>query len=188
MLNVNEQFAELSRNSIQSTLRFTTVALEGAEHLARLHLDLAKRTLEENVRVVAAANDPAKWQEAVTARTTQLTESSLENVLDYARNVYDVVSQTQGELLKLMEEGWSRSKDTLRAMEQEVQPAADGSLDFASAAFKSTMATTAAAMEGMTQAAKQMAEYTAGSAPKTRVPAPVARAETSARKAAPAHH
>lgn len=190
MLNLNEQVAELNKKNIQNTLRFTTVTLEGAERLARVHLDLARRALEENARNMSGLTDPNAWQEAATTRPMRMAENSIERTLDYARSVYDVMTQTQGELIKLMEDTLSVSKESLKTLEQEVRSAPEGSFDFASAAFKSTIASTAAAVEGMTQAARQMAEYAHGTAAKTtKVPPAAPRAEAGGRKTAahPAH-
>ncbi|MBI2312429.1 MAG: phasin family protein [Betaproteobacteria bacterium] len=156
MVKVPEQFAEMNKSSIETALRFAKVSMDSAERLVKLQLEAAKAALDDNAKNAKALLE-AKDPQEVLALRTQLAEHSVENAIAYSRNVYEVASQTQAELTQLLEERLETfNQGVAGAMDKagaQVPPGAD----FAVAAVKSMMAATAAAVDSMTKAGKQMA-------------------------------
>jgi len=89
---------------------------------------------------------------------THLAEASVANAMNYSRTVYEVAAQTQAELTAMLEERLeSLNKGVAGAMSKAGGGTAPAGADFAVAAMKSMMAATAAAVDSMTKAGKQMA-------------------------------
>ena len=157
MVNVPEQFAEINKSSIESALRFAKVSMDGAERLVKLQLDAAKATLDENTRNAQSLMDAKDLQEMIALRA-RLTETSVESAINYSRNVYEMASQTQAELTRLMEQRLETfNQGVAGAMDKAGGESIPMGADFAVSAMKSMMAATAAAVDSVTKAGKQMA-------------------------------
>ncbi|WP_022652979.1 phasin family protein [Aquaspirillum serpens] len=158
MFNTPEQFTKVSANGLQTLLRFSEISLNGLERLIKLQLETTKHTLEEQAKLAQEFSSVSDNQEAIK-RVNQLAAASVEQLVAASRNFYDVVSQTQGELSKLAEDNLSEfNKNVVTVLDQIAQNAPAGS-DTAVNALKSSIAATAAAMDSMTKAAKQVAEF-----------------------------
>lgn len=165
MFKTPEQFTELTKSNIESAMRVAQISMEGAERLARLQLETAKQFMEENVKNVQSLAEIKNPEEAMKARA-KLGEETFSRAMDYSRNLYEVVSETQSELTKLMEERLaSYGKEMAGALDQAAKNAPPGA-EVAVAAMKSTISATTAAIENLTKAAKQFASF-AGSSFKT---------------------
>lgn len=150
------QLAELSKNSIDAALQFAKISMDSAERLIKLQLDAAKASIEKNAQNAKALAEAKDLQEMMSLRAA-LAETSVETALSYSRSVYEVASQTQSELTRLMEESMSNyNRDVVDAVEQATR-STPGS-EMAMSALKSTVAATTAAVDSMTKAAKQVAD------------------------------
>lgn len=158
MFTTNEQFSKISLGGVETVLRFAQISLDSAEKLVKFNLEVSKQSLEDNIKVakdLAKAKDP---QEAV-ARINKLTTESVEHAVTNSRNVYEIVTQTQGELAKLAEENiGTLNKSLISAIEDIAKNAPAGS-DVAVNAVKTSVAAAAAAINSFTKAAQQVNEF-----------------------------
>lgn len=179
--NVPEQFNELATSNIETAMRLSKIALEGAERIFRINLELTKQALEDqagNVQALASVKD---LQDAVALRN-KLAETQSESLMGYSRTLYEVTSQTQAELSKLFEERLGVfNKGMVAAMDNAAKNAPAGA-DVAVQAMKSTVAATAAAVDSMTKAAKQVADF-ADASVKAATTATADAVKTAAKKA-----
>ena len=154
---MTEQITEMNKGSIAAALTFAQVSMESAEKLMRLQLEAAKAFVAEQTETakeLSSAKDP----DAMMALRSRLAEQAVERALGYSRNVYEVATQTQQELAKVIEQRFSGYQQEMAAsLEKMFQNAPAGS-DAAVAAVKTTIAATQSAMDSMTKAAKQAAE------------------------------
>lgn len=158
MIKIPEQFADLSKNGVETALRFVKIYIDSTERMAKLQMDAFKNSVDETAKNAKAMTEAKDFQDIMTLRT-KLAESSIENAVNFSQSVYEVISQTQQELAQLCEERMSAYGTGLSgAMEKGGKSFPPGS-DFALAAMKSTMAATTAAFDNMTKAAKQVAEF-----------------------------
>ncbi|MFO1379460.1 MAG: phasin family protein [Chitinivorax sp.] len=156
--NSSEQLSELATSQIETAMRIAKIALDGSERLFRLNLEVAKQTLEDQATNAQAVSSVKDLQGAMTLRN-KLAESGAEAAMAYSRTLYEVSSQTQAELAKLIEERMAVfNKGVVSAIDNAAKNAPAGS-DVAIQAVKSTVAATAAAVDSMTKAAKQVADF-----------------------------
>ncbi len=154
---MTEQLGELNRGSIEAALTFAQVSMESAEKLMRLQLEAAKAFVAEQSETAKELSN-AKDADAMMALRSRLAEQAVERALGYSRNMYEVATQTQQELAKVIEQRFSGyQREMAASLEKMFQNAPAGS-DAAVAAVKSTIAATQSAMDSMTKAAKQAAE------------------------------
>jgi len=179
--NVPEQFSELATSNIETAMRLSKIALESAERMFRINLEMTKQALEDqagNAQALASVKD---LQDAVALRN-KLAEASSESLMSYSRTLYEASSQTQAELSKLFEERLGVfNKGMVAAMDNAAKNAPAGA-DVAVQAMKSTVAATAAAVDSMTKAAKQVADF-ADASVKAATTATADAVKTAAKKA-----
>jgi len=157
MAKMPEQLVDLNKGSIEAALSFAQVSMEGAEKLMRLQLETAKKFVaeqSETAKALAEATDA----EAMMALRARLAEHVVDRALGYSRNVYEVATQAQQQLTKLIEQRFAAYQHEMAAAMENMIKAAPGGSDAAAEAVRTTIAATQAAMDGMTKAAKQAAE------------------------------
>jgi phasin family protein len=155
MVNQQEQFSALTKANLETTLNLASAVLAGAERLANLQLTAAKELLADNAKTARAlltVKDPKELMALQPA-----VEPMVERALSYSRNVYEVASQTQAEIAKVME---SRLKELTGAMNEAMEKVAKtgpGS-DVAMAAVKSAMAAAGSAYDNIQKMTKQVTQ------------------------------
>src|SRR5215207_3845903 len=159
MYQTPDQFIALNKANMETALRFAGVALEGAERLLDLQLKTAKSVLNdglENAKVLASVRD----LEQLSALKDTLVQPALEKATSYAKRVYDVATETQADLNRLVEEQVTEfNKQVISALDQMVKTAPAGS-EVGIAAMKSTLAAVNSGFDNLTKVAKQFGEAT----------------------------
>jgi phasin family protein len=185
MYNTTEQFSELNQAGVDYALRFSQIALDNAERLVKVQLEASKSAIEDGVKNVKAISEIKDVQELIALRA-KLAEASVEKSLAYSRSVYEVASEAQAEVTKLIEESLAAySKGVANFVDRAAKSAPAGS-DVAVTALKSTVAATTAAFDSFTKATKQVASFADASvkAATQATANAVAKATPASRKAA----
>ena len=152
-----EQFASANKASVETLLTIANTAFASAERLAALNLNTARSILEDSVANAKALFGVKDVQQLIAMQTT-LAQPAVEKAVAYSRSVYEIASQTQEELSKVVESQFSEiNKNVSVALDKAVKNAPAGS-DVAVAAVKSAIAAANSAYDSMTKAAKQVAE------------------------------
>lgn len=162
MFTSQEDFSKASLGNIDAALRLGHVSLNGIERLVRLNLELSKQMLEDQVatvRELSGSKDP----QIALQHLNKLAAQSVENAVSRSRTLYETLSETQSELVKLTEDNLSSlNKSLIGSIDRMAKNAPAGS-DVAINAMKSGLAATAAAVNSITKAAQQVADFTEAS-------------------------
>ncbi|AUM00771.1 granule-associated-like protein [Zoogloeaceae bacteirum Par-f-2] len=157
MFATPEQFAAANKANIETLLTLANTAFASAERLAALNLNTARTLLEDGVANAKAMLAVKDVQELINLQTS-LAQPLVEKVVAYARNVYEIASQSQEEISKLLESQIAEiNKGVASALDKAAKSAPAGS-DVAVAAVKSAIAAANSAYDSMSKAAKQVAE------------------------------
>lgn len=157
--NVNpEQFGELSKNAVETAAQFARVGLESAERMIALNIEAAKVSLEEatkGAKTVSGVKDP---QDLNNLRT-KVTETGVEFMTGYSKNLYDISNAAQAKYSSLIEERVSAfQKQVVEGIDKAAKNAPAGT-DVAFAALKSSMAASTAAFDTLSKAGKQVSTF-----------------------------
>jgi phasin family protein len=159
MYTTPEQLSTANKANVETLLTIANTAFASAERLAALNLNTARVLLEDavgNAKSLLAAKDA---QELMSLQGA-LAQPALEKAVAYSRSVYEIATQTQEELNKVLEGQFAEiNKNVSTALDKAVKNAPAGS-DVAVAAVKSAIAAANSAYDSMTKAAKQVAEMT----------------------------
>jgi len=152
-----EQFASANKANVETLLTIANTAFASAERLAALNLNTARAVLEDSVANAKALLAVKDVQQLIAMQTT-LAQPAVEKAVAYSRSVYEIATQTQEELSKVVESQFSEiNKNVASALDKAAKNAPAGS-DVAVAAVKSAIAAANSAYDSMTKAAKQVAE------------------------------
>lgn len=157
MSTMPEQLQGLSKETVEAALSFAQVSMASADRLMRLQLDAAKAFVAEQTQT-AQALAGAKDAESMMALRTRLAEQAIERAVGYSRNVYEVATETQQQLAKLVEARLATSQQQITSAMENMLKTAPGGSNAAVEAMRSTLAATQSAMDSMTKAAKQASE------------------------------
>jgi len=181
-----EQFAASNKANVETLLTLANAAFASAERLAALNLNTARSILEDGVANTKALLAVKDVQELVNLQAS-LTQPIVEKAVAYARSVYEITSQSQEEVSKVLEGQVAElNKGVATALDKAAKSAPAGS-DVAVAAVKSAIAAANSAYDSMSKAAKQVAEIAeanVAAATNATVKAVSTTAKTSAKKAA----
>ena len=152
-----EQFASANKATVETLLTVANTAFASAERLAALNLNTARAMLEDSVANAKALLGVKDVQQLIAMQTT-LAQPAVEKAVAYSRSVYEIATQTQEELSKVVESQFSEMNKTVAtALDKAAKNAPAGS-DVAVAAVKQAIAAANSAYDSMTKAAKQVAD------------------------------
>jgi phasin family protein len=127
------------------------------ERLLDLQLKTAKEALVDSLRRARALSEARNVQEMVALQSTA-AQPGIDKAIAYSRTLYEVASQAQTELNKLVEAQMAQvNEEFLSALDKAAKAAPAGS-EPAFAAFKSAMAMANTAYDTFARAARQAAD------------------------------
>lgn len=157
-LNV-EQFAAANKATVDSLLAVANTALASAERIAALNLNTARSALEDTasgVQTVLTAKDP----QAAFAAQKSLAQPAVDKAVAYGKSVYEITSQTQQELAKMVEAQFGEFQKSVTKMVDLAAKSAPVGSEGAVAAIQSAVAAANSAFGNMNVVAKQFADAT----------------------------
>lgn len=148
-----EQMSAAQKAVAEVLMTLMRTSFEGMQRLAELNMAAARETFSNNVATVsklAASRDVGEM-----ARANQELARP-ERMMEYWRNVYDLVSAMQKDVTAVMQANYAQlTKNAASAIEQKKSSAVDGS-DVIANVMKSMLEQTNKAFDNMAQVASQM--------------------------------
>lgn len=155
-LNV-EQFAAANKATVDSLLAVANTALASAERIAALNLNTARSALEDTasgVQTVLSAKDP----QATLAAQKSLAQPAVDKAVAYGKSVFEITSQTQQELAKMVEAQFSDFQKSIAGMVEMAAKSAPAGSEGAVAAIQNAIAAANSAFGNMNAVTKQFTD------------------------------
>ena len=152
-----EQFTAANKATVDSLLSVANTALASAERIAALNLNTARSALEDSVsgvKSVMGAKDP----QAALAAQTALAQPAVDKAVAYARSAYEITSETQQELAKMVEAQFGDFQKSVAGMIEMATKSAPAGSESAVAAIQNAIAAATSAFGNMNTVAKQFAD------------------------------
>lgn len=153
-----EQFAEFNGTALTSVVRVAETAVNGIERLADFQLASAQSAIEDSATKAKAFEQVKDLQEFATLHGNVAAEGAEAGVA-YARNVYELTAAIQSELTTVVTDNLGALNQALVGAVEKGAESVPAGGDLIVAAIKSQVATTTAAAESITKAAKQVADF-----------------------------
>jgi phasin family protein len=152
-----DQITALTQGNIDAAIGIARVNFATLEKLAALNFTAVKDAFEDGTgyaKTLAGATDP----QALVNLHTRASEPALEKAVAYSRGVYEILSQANGEIGRLVEQRAGEVNRAAAAVIERMAKDAPAGSDVAVAAVKSTLAAANSAYASFTKAAKQATE------------------------------
>ena len=157
MYQAPDRFMQLGKSSIEAALTVATITLQSTEKLVDLNLKTAKDALDESIRGAKALSE-AKNVQDIVALQSSAAQPGIDKAIAYSRGVYEVASQAQSEINKLIEARMTLVSEELTAALDKAAKAAPAGSEPAIAVFKSAMAMANTAYDTFSKVARQAAD------------------------------
>lgn len=152
-----EQIAASNKANVDAVLTVAAAQFAAFEKLANLQAAAVKSAFEEslaNTRALVGAKDV---QEFVTLQQS-FAQPAVEKAVAFSKSVYEVATETNGELSKLAESRISDWNQNFVSVLDKASKNAPAGSDVAVAAVKSMLAAANSAYDSMNKVAKQATE------------------------------
>jgi phasin family protein len=157
MYQTPDRFMQFGKSSIEAALTVANITLQSTERLLDLQLKTAKEALVDSMRSARALSEAKNVQEMVALQSTA-AQPGIDKAIAYSRSLYEVASQAQTELNKLVEAQMAQVNEEFLAALDKAAKAAPAGSEPAFAAFKSAMAMANTAYDTFAKAARQATE------------------------------
>jgi phasin family protein len=152
-----EQFAASNKATVDSLLAVANTALATAERIAALNLNTARGTLDDATsatQAVLAVKSPA---DAAALKDT-LVKPAVEKAVNYTRALYDISSESQQQLGKMLEEQFAGFQKQVAGLVEQATKSAPAGSESIVAAMQNAITSANSAFGNMTSMAKQFSD------------------------------
>jgi len=149
-----EQIMALNQGNVDAAIGIAQSNFAALEKLAALNFNATKAAFEDGTRYTKALVGVTDVQELVNLNA-QAGQPALEKAIAYARSVYEIASQTNGEIGRVVDQRAGEFNRTMTSLIDAFAKNAPAGSDVAVAAVKSTLAAASSAYDSFTKAAKQ---------------------------------
>lgn len=113
-----EQFLSAHRRNMEALSQANRVALEGAQSVARRHMEMMQQAMAEmteSMRQLASPESP----QARTAKQAEMMKAAYERAVAHMREMADLIQRSNGEAVGLLNQRFTEAMDEVRAMAQK---------------------------------------------------------------------
>lgn len=155
-----EQLMQFGKSNLEAVLTLANITLQTTERLLDLQLRTAKEALDESMRGAKALTQVKSMQDLVALQSAA-AQPGIDKMIAYSRSVYEVASETQAKLNKVVEARVAELSGGLMAAMDEAAKSAPAGSEAAFAAMKSAMAAANTAYDTVTRATRQASDMAA---------------------------
>lgn len=157
MTVTTDQIANANKANVEMLLGFARIQFAAFERLSALNFNATKAAFEAGIGQTRALRGDKDVQQLVGV-TSAAIQPNIDNVISYSRSVYELATQTQGEIAELFQSQATEFNKNMVEFLSEVSKSTPYNADIAVASVKSALAAANSAYESITRAAKQATE------------------------------
>ena len=158
MSNPNiDQLAAAQKANAEVMMALVRTAFNGVERLTALNM-AASREFFNNTVAGTQQLMSAKDAGDMAKLNSQLAQPNVDKLMDYSRNVYDLVAQMQKEVTSVMEAQYSTFTKTATSAVEKAKASAPVGGDVFAATMQSMLGASTKAFDTMTSMAKQLTD------------------------------
>ena len=152
-----DQMTTLIQGNVDAAIGIARLNFAALEKLAALNFGTAKAAFEDGTSYTKALTGVTDAQELVNLNA-RAGQPALEKAIAYSRSVYEIASQANGGISRLVEQRAGELNRTVTTLIDRIAKDAPAGSDIAVAAVKSTLAAASSAYDSFTKAARQATE------------------------------
>lgn len=113
-----EQFLSAYRRNMEVLSQANRVALEGAQSVARRHMEMMQQAMAEMTESMRQLSSPDSPQ-ARTAKQAEMMKAAYERAVAHMREMADLIQRSNGEALGLLNQRFTEAMDEVKSMAQK---------------------------------------------------------------------
>jgi phasin family protein len=113
-----DAFVSASRRNMETLAAANRVALEGAQTVARRHMEIVQQNMAELTEAVRSLSTTEAPQ-ATAAKQAELLKVGYERAVANIKEISDLIQQSNNEALKLLNERFTEAMDEIKALAQK---------------------------------------------------------------------
>jgi phasin family protein len=117
-----EAFVAASRRNIETLTAANKVALEGAQAVARRHMEIVQQSMAEMTEAVRALSTVESPQ-AKAAKQAELLKNAYEHAVSNLKEIGDLIQNSNAEAVKLLNNRFTEAMDEVKALAQKTTKA-----------------------------------------------------------------
>ena len=92
------------------------IALEGAQTVAKRHMEIMQQTMAELSETMRAMASPAEPPQAKAAKQTEMLKHAYERAVSNTREISDLIQRSNGEALELLNKRFAEAMDEVKTL------------------------------------------------------------------------
>ena len=113
-----EAFVAASRRNIETLTAANKVALEGAQAVARRHMEIVQQSMAEMTEAVRALS-VVESPQAKAAKQAELLKGAYEHAVANLKEVGDLIQNSNAEAMKLLNTRFAEAMDEVKALAEK---------------------------------------------------------------------
>lgn len=159
MFTSPEQFVAMHKNAVDTMQAVVLKSVEGYERLAELQVQAAKASMEESALQFKALFD-AKDPKSFADLTVNAAQPAGDKFTAYAKHVYEIASETNNEIAKIVEKSFAENNRQLHAAIEALGKNAPAGSEGLVTLVKSAVTNANTAWDQVSKVTKQAVEMT----------------------------
>ena len=115
-----ESFLSASRKNLETLSAANRVAMEGAQAVARRHMEIVQSSMAEMTEAMKALAAPDAPQ-AKAARQAELLKQAYQRAVAHMKELSDLIQQSNAEALALLNNRFAEAMDEVKALADQVK-------------------------------------------------------------------
>ena len=114
-----ESFLSAHRRNMEVLSAANRVALEGAQTVARRHMEILQQTMQEVTQTMKEMTAPES-PTAKAAKQTELMKSSYERAVAHMKEIADLIQRSNGEAMGMLNQRFTEAMDEVKQLAEKV--------------------------------------------------------------------
>ncbi len=110
-----EAFVSASRRNMETLTAANRVALEGAQAVARRHMEIVQQNMAELTEAVRSMSS-VEAPQAKAAKQAELLKQAYERAVSNMKEIGDLITQSNAEAVKLLNNRFAEAMDEVKAL------------------------------------------------------------------------
>lgn len=113
-----DAFLAAHRRNMETLSAANRVALEGAQTVAKRHMEIVQQTMQEMTETIRELSSPESPQ-ARAAKQAELIKQAYERAVSHMKELADLIQRSNGEALGMLNQRFAEAMDEVKAMAQK---------------------------------------------------------------------
>jgi len=113
-----DSFLQAHRRNMETLSAANRVALEGAQSVAKRHMEIVQQTMQEMTETIRELSSPDTPQ-ARAAKQAEMIKHAYERAVSHIRELADLIQRSNGEALQMLNHRFAEAMDEVKVLAEK---------------------------------------------------------------------